>query len=224
VSNQVEEWRGQPVVIPAGTVNIEGTLVVPPGARGLVLFAHGSGSSRHSPRNRFVADYLNSSSVGTLLFDLLSEQEEERDAVTSEFRFDLPLLAKRLLRVIKWASQEERTQHLNIGLFGSSTGAGAALLASTLGQGVKAIVSRGGRPDAAGEALANVVAPTLLIVGGDDELVLHLNERAAEQLPGVVDLKIIPGATHLFEEPGALEEVSRLASEWFHRYLTPSEF
>lgn len=211
-------------MIPAGKINLEGTLVVPTAPRGLVLFAHGSGSSRFSPRNRFVAEYLNSSSLATLLFDLLSSEEEQRDTQTAELRFNVSLLSRRLLYAIKWASEDERTKSLNIGLFGSSTGAGAALVASTMAPMVRAVVSRGGRPDLAGPALSKVSAPTLLIVGGHDDLVIQLNERALEELGCTVDFKIIPGATHLFEEPGTLEAVSQLAVEWFQTYLSPSEF
>jgi dienelactone hydrolase len=222
VNPHVAEVQSCPVEIPAGRVNLEGDLTIPPNAAGIVLFAHGSGSSRHSPRNRFVADYLNSSGLATLLFDLLSLKEEEDERSSdNQYRFDIPLLAQRLERAIKWTTDNELTAHLNIGLIGSSTGAAAALVAATRRSVVKAVVSRGGRPDLAGSELQNVSAPTLFIVGGDDELVWQFNERALQRMSGVVDLKIVPGATHLFEEPGALEEVSRLAVEWFHHFLQP---
>ena len=220
----VEDWRGETVEITAEKVRLEGTLTIPPAARGLVLFAHGSGSSRHSPRNRFVAEYLNSSSLATLLFDLLSVEEEERDAITGELRFNIPFLARRLSHAMEWVATDDRTRSLNLGLFGSSTGAGAALVAAATQHQVRAVVSRGGRPDLAGPALGKVNAATLLIVGGNDDVVIELNEHAASEMNCVVDLKIIPDATHLFEEPGTLEEVARLAVEWFHRYLTPTDF
>ncbi len=215
----VQDWQGEAVEIPAGVVNLDGTLVVPPDARGLVIFAHGAGSSRFSPRNRFIAEFLNSSGVATLGLDLLSKEEEELDTKTGQLRFDISLLAKRLQRALKWVSYDERTKDLNVGLFGSTTGAAAALQASTLVKTVRAVVSMAGRADLVGEALPQVGAATLLIVGGDDDVTLHLNENASTQMQCVVDLKIVPGATHMFEEPGALEEVSGLATEWFERYL-----
>jgi len=185
-----------------------------------VLFAHGSGSSRHSPRNQFVARTLNNAGLGTLLFDLLTPEEEEIDLRNREHRFNIGLLAERLVHVTKWARQQEQTRDLRIGYFGSSTGGGAALVAAAeLPQDVGAVVSRGGRPDLAGDALPKVQTPTLLIVGGNDDIVIELNEQARDRLRCEVKLEIVPGATHLFEEPGALEQVAQLASDWFLRHL-----
>jgi dienelactone hydrolase len=210
------------VSIPAGRLKLEGTLGVPAGARGLVLFAHGSGSSRFSPRNRYVARTLRDGGLGTLLLDLLSATEEEVDEVTRHHRFDIPMLAERLVVAIDWLAAEETTATLPIGLFGASTGGGAALVAAAERPGrVSAVVSRGGRPDLAGEALARVEAPTLLLVGGRDEVVIGMNEHARAQMHGEVRLEVIPGATHLFEERGALEQVAARASEWFLRHLRP---
>lgn len=205
--------------------SLEGTLVLPKDAPGLVLFAHGSGSSRHSPRNRYVAGVLNSQRIGTLLFDLLTRQEEDVDRYTGELRFDTPFLAKRLIGATNWAISSPDTSALQVGYFGASTGAAAALIAaSELPDLVSAVVSRGGRPDLAGEALAFVHAPTLLIVGGNDEPVIGMNRQALARLycPDK-KLVIVPGATHLFEEPGTLEEVARLASEWFNRHFRTAE-
>jgi putative phosphoribosyl transferase len=214
--------EGGPVHINAGGVLLEGDLTVPANAKGVVLFAHGSGSSRHSPRNRFVAEELQKAGMGTLLMDLLTVREEEQDARTGHLRFDIPFLANRLLSAIDWLRQEPLTQNLPIGCFGASTGAGAALVAAAdRREAVKAVVSRGGRPDMAEEALARVEAPTLLIVGGDDTPVIALNQQALARLRSPQkELVIVPNASHLFPEPGALEEVARLASEWFTRYLT----
>lgn len=199
---------------------LEGMLAIPPGAQGLVIFAHGSGSSRHSPRNQFVARTIRQAGVATLLFDLLTREEEREDAVTGHLRFDIELLAERLAAVTDWAMRDQRTKHLRIGYFGSSTGAAAALIAAgRMPQAIGAVVSRGGRPDMAKPSLREVRAPTLLIVGGDDTLVLELNQQAYAQLPGHKELQIIPGASHLFEEPGALEEVARLAAQWFAQHL-----
>src|SRR6266404_5255783 len=185
-------------------------------ANALVLFVHGSGSSRHSPRNQFVARTLNNAGLGTLLFDLLTPEEEAIDARTAELRFNIKLLAERLVHATNWAKQQQETRSLRIGYFGSSTGGGAALVAAAEGsQDVGAVVSRGGRPDLAGEALPKVQVPTLLIVGGDDDIVIELNEQARDQMRCEVKLEIVPGATHLFEEPGALERVAQLASNWF---------
>jgi putative phosphoribosyl transferase len=182
----------------------------------LVLFAHGSGSSRHSPRNQFVARTLNRAGLGTLLFDLLTPEEEALDSYTREHRFNIGLLAERLVHATKWARQQEEARDLRIGYFGSSTGGAAALVAAAeLPQDVGAVVSRGGRPDLAGDALPKVQGPTLLIVGGNDDIVIELNEMARVQMRCEVKLEIIPGATHLFEEPGALEHVAKLASDWF---------
>ena len=204
------------VHISAGRATLAGNLNIPVNATALVLFAHGSGSSRHSPRNQFVARTLNDSGLATLLFDLLTPEEELVDTRTAELRFNIDLLAKRLVHATKWAKRQEQTRDLRIGYFGSSTGGGAALVAAAqLPDDVDAVVSRGGRPDLAGAALPKVQAPTLLIVGGQDDIVIELNERARDQMRFKVKLEIIPGATHLFEEPGALEQVAKLASDWF---------
>src|SRR5438552_8222526 len=209
------------VHVAAGSVTLEGTLSLPPEARGLVLFAHGSGSSRLIPRNRHVAHILNDAWLATLLVDLLTEDEETIDLRTAHLRFDIGLLAERLVGATDWLTRQPDTRHLPIGYFGASTGAGGALVAAaTRPQVVSAIVSRGGRPDLAGPALANVRAPTLLIVGGQDHVVIELNRSALDLLHGEKQLVIVPGATHLFEEPGALDEVAQLAREWFERYLT----
>ena len=209
------------VHVAAGSVTLEGTLSLPPEARGLVLFAHGSGSSRLSPRNRHVAHILNDAWLATLLVDLLTEDEETIDLGTAHLRFDIGLLAERLVGATDWLTRQPDTRHLPIGYFGASTGAAGALVAAaTRPQVVSAIVSRGGRPDLAGPALANVRAPTLLIVGGQDHVVIELNRSALDLLHGEKQLVIVPGATHLFEEPGALDEVAQLAREWFERYLT----
>jgi pimeloyl-ACP methyl ester carboxylesterase len=209
---------GTRVTVPAGKVSLEGELAVPKGAQGVVLFAHGSGSSRHSPRNRFVAAALREGNLGTLLFDLLTADEEVIDLQTTHLRFDVALLAERLVHAIDWMSRRE--PELPIGLFGASTGAGAALLAAAQRpEQVAAVVSRGGRPDLAGPALRQVQSPTLLIVGGRDKQVIELNRLALAQLRGKTKMEIVPRATHLFEEPGALEEVARLAREWFGAHL-----
>lgn len=204
------------VQIPAGRAVLSGNLTTPENAIALVLFAHGSGSSRHSPRNQFVARTLNRAGLGTLLFDLLTPEEEALDIYTREHRFNISLLAERLVHATRWAQQQEETRDLHIGYFGSSTGGAAALVAAAeLPQDVGAVVSRGGRPDLAGGTLPSVQAPTLLIVGGNDDIVIELNEIARDQMRCEVKLGIIPGATHLFEEPGALEQVAKLASDWF---------
>jgi putative phosphoribosyl transferase len=210
------------VKVPAGSITLEGNLDIPAGAQGVVLFAHGSGSSRHSPRNRFVAQALQKAGLATLLIDLLTREEEAVDARTAHLRFDMGLLAGRLVHATHWLQQEPDTRRLAVGYFGASTGAGAALVAAAeLPDVVGAVVSRGGRPDLAGPALPRVQAPTLLIVGGDDVPVIGLNQQAMRQMVTAdKQLVIVPGATHLFEEPGALEEVARLAANWFTRYLT----
>jgi putative phosphoribosyl transferase len=202
--------------LPAGRSTLDGNLTVVDQASALVLFAHGSGSSRHSPRNQFVARTLNDTGLATLLFDLLTPEEELVDTRTAKFRFDIDLLAKRLVHATTWAKRQQQTRDLRIGYFGSSTGGGAALVAAAqLPDDVGAVVSRGGRPDLAAAALPKVQAPTLLIVGGQDEIVIELNEQARNQMRCKVKVEIIPGATHLFEEPGALEQVAKLASNWF---------
>lgn len=209
------------VRIPVGEVTLQGDLVVPPGASGVVLFAHGSGSGRHSPRNRFVAQGLHEGGIATLLIDLLSEDEERVDATTRHLRFDIELLAERLVRPIDWLLNEAETRGLGVGLFGASTGAGAALVAAARQpEAVQAVVSRGGRPDLAGEALPDVTAPTLLIVGGADATVIDLNRQAQQQLTSDTRLEIVPGAGHLFEEPGKLDRVVELARDWFSSHLT----
>jgi putative phosphoribosyl transferase len=209
------------VRIPAENVMLEGELRVPDGAHAVVLFAHGSGSGRHSPRNQFVAKRFNEAGLATLLFDLLTVREEALDARSGHLRFDIPLLARRLGYVGDWLANDDTTSGLKLGLFGASTGAGAALVAAAgRPKQVHAVVSRGGRPDLAGEALRRVKAPTLLIVGGNDEPVIGLNEKALRLL-GCTDkqLEILPNAAHLFEEPGALDAVARLALAWFGRHL-----
>jgi putative phosphoribosyl transferase len=208
------------VRVPAGPVTLEGNLDIPDDARGVVLFAHGSGSGRHSPRNRYVARALHEARLATLLIDLLTPEEEEVDLRTRRLRFDIGLLAERLVGATDWLTQDPRTQGLRIGYFGASTGAGAALVAAAERPEVAgAVVSRGGRPDLAGNNLPHVRAPTLLIVGGSDVPVIGMNQEALAQLRVEKKLEIVPGATHLFEEPGALEEVARLAAGWFVRHL-----
>lgn len=208
------------VAISAGRHTIRGTLSLPPGAQAVVVFAHGSGSGRYSPRNQFVAGVLQAAGLATLLLDLLEEQEaNDRGKV-----FDIPLLADRLQAAAGWLAQQDDTRNLALGYFGASTGAGAALLAAAREPAsVGAVVSRGGRPDLAADVLPDVTAPTRLIVGGDDEVVLELNREAFNLLTCARQLDIVAGATHLFPEPGALEDVARLAQEWFVHYLTPSD-
>ena len=204
------------VEVPCGRGNLSGILHVPPRAQGVVVFAHGSGSGRFSPRNQYVAEVLQHGGLATLLIDLLQEEEaDDREKV-----FDIELLAERLQQAADWLRQESTTRHLRLGYFGASTGAGAALVAAARQpDAVGAVVSRGGRPDLASTALPAVQAPTLLIVGGNDQVVLDLNEQAMRLLRCPKELVVVPGATHLFEEPGALEEVARLAKNWFQRYL-----
>jgi dienelactone hydrolase len=206
------------VWISVGSTSLPGELIVPGRAEGVVLFAHGSG--RHSPRNQYVAQAIREAGVGTLLFDLLTREEEKIDLQTRHLRFDIDLLAQRLVGATEWVKKQQETGQLRIGYFGASTGGGAALVAAAkMGDQISAIVSRGGRPDMAGEALSRVVSPTLLIVGGLDGTVIRLNEEALGKLQCVKELKIAPGATHLFEEPGKLEEVAQLAADWFRKHL-----
>jgi putative phosphoribosyl transferase len=208
------------LAIPAGRAELQGDLHLPAGARGLVLFAHGSGSGRKSPRNRFVAQALRSRGLGTLLFDLLTEEEEEQDAIDGHLRFDIPLLARRLGAVTDWIRGQRSVSDLSVGYFGASTGAAAALMAAAeRPRDIRAVVSRGGRPDLAEDALERVRAPTLLIVGGADGPVIELNRAAMARMSAPKKLVIVPGATHLFEEPGALEEVARLAGDFFVAHL-----
>jgi putative phosphoribosyl transferase len=205
----------RPVLIPVDHVMLEGVLAVPSDAQMVVVFVHGSGSSRHSPRNRYVAQVINDAGIGTLLFDLLTRDEDR----LYENRFDIGLLTARLEAVAKWLKDQPKTKELAIGYFGASTGAAAALrAAASSGEVVSAIVSRGGRPDLVGDALRHVKTPTLLIVGGRDDVVIELNEEAYRIMKSEKALKIVPGATHLFEEPGTLEEAARLAVDWFVRH------
>lgn len=209
-----------PASIPLDRMVLEGSLFAPERARGIVLFAHGSGSSRMSPRNRAVAQSLSAAGFAALLFDLLSEAEEVAERETGALRFDIALLAERLMAGTDWVQQNPVTAGLPIGYFGASTGAAAALVAAAgLPDVVRAVVSRGGRPDLAGDALPEVRAPTLLIVGGNDYPVIDMNEAALALLGGKKQMEIVPGATHLFEEPGTLEHVARLARDWFERHL-----
>jgi putative phosphoribosyl transferase len=218
VTGEVE----QTVQVAAGRTTLEGTLAIPADARGVVLFAHGSGSSRHSPRNRFVAEALREGGLATLLVDLLTAEEEAVDLRTRHLRFDIGLLAERLVGAIDWLAEQPTSRDLRVGLFGASTGGGAALVAAAeRPERVGAVVSRGGRPDLAADALPLVRAPTLLIVGEWDEQVIELNELARRQMRAEVRLEIVPRATHLFEEPGALEEVARLARGWLVGHLAP---
>jgi len=222
MENQEQYIQNLEVRIPAGRQTLDGTLRIPANAQGIVLFAHGSGSSRHSPRNRFVASVLQQAGLATLLLDLLSPDEESVDVRTAELRFNIGLLAERLLQATDWLVRQPQLEKLQFGYFGASTGAAAALVAAAdAPRHAAAVVSRGGRPDLAGPALVRVQAPTLLIVGGGDDVVIELNREALEQLRCEKHLEIIPGATHLFEEPGALEQVARLAREWFQLHLVP---
>lgn len=210
------------VRIPADFVTIEGILEVPAGARGIIIFAHGSGSGRFSPRNRFVASELNKSDIATLLIDLLTKEEEREDEVTGGYRFNIDLLGARVIDATHWLAENPTTKNMRVGYFGASTGAAAAIVAAAQLNGlVQALVSRGGRPDLAGEALGRVKAPVLLLVGGEDTSVIDLNKQALEKLTNTKnkELVIIPGATHLFEEPGKLEDVASHAVEWFKKYL-----
>lgn len=212
----INNYYDEIIHIRVNSVQIEGSLVIPENAQGIVLFAHGSGSSRHSPRNNFVAEVLRKSGFATLLIDLLTETED----LVYKTRFDIDLLTNRLLLVTEWLQNQDKTKKFPIGYFGASTGAASALKAAAkLSNVIKAIVSRGGRPDLAGPDLLKVQCPTLLIVGGNDKVVIELNQEAYDKLTAIKELTIIPEATHLFEEPGTLEEVASLASLWFRKYL-----
>ena len=216
----MKEFKSQEVFIPINAVDIHGDLTLSEGCKAIVLFAHGSGSSRHSPRNKSVARFLNEGGIATLLVDLLTSEEETIDASTAHLRFDVALLARRLERATDWVRRQSMTAKLHLGYFGASTGAAAALIAAAKHPDVvEAVVSRGGRPDLAGTWLASVHAPTLLIVGGKDSIVIELNHEAAAELRTEHRIEIIPGATHLFEEPGALESVAALAREGFETHL-----
>ena len=211
------------IEIPAGDVRLPADVVVPARAAGLVLFAHGSGSGRHSPRNRLVAAALQEAGLATVLVDLLTPEEERIDVRTAELRFDIRLLATRVGALTAWLVDHQPTRGLAVGLFGASTGAAAALVAAaSRPDSVAAVVSRGGRPDLAGDALRSVRQPTLLVVGGGDDLVLELNRRAERALAGQTRLDVVPGASHLFAEPGALAELARLSAQWFVRHLQPA--
>ena len=208
------------VRIASGAATLEGNLAVPAGASGIVLFAHGSGSSRFSSRNVFVARALQHAGLGTLLFDLLTREEEAIDMYTRQHRFDIPMLGRRMVDATTWLDTQDHLRGRRVGYFGASTGSAAALIAAArLGSRVNAVVSRGGRPDLADEDLPRVTAPTLLIVGGDDDVVIELNEQAYRRLACEKRLTIVPGASHLFEEPGTLEEVAELASDWFQQHM-----
>ena len=211
------------VTVPIGRTHLEGELQIPAGSNGIVLFAHGSGSSRHSPRNQFVAQVIRDAGAGTFLFDLLTRAEEAEDDRTGDLRFDIGFLAERLMAVTDWIQTYFSPQTMNLGYFGASTGGGAALVAAArLGPDIRAVVSRGGRPDLAGSALPQVKSPTLLIVGGADYQVLKFNQAALAQLQCEKELKVIPNATHLFEEPGALDQVAELAANWFSNHFQHS--
>jgi dienelactone hydrolase len=212
------------ITVPLAGIELPGNLTLVEDAVGVVVFAHGSGSSRHSPRNRAVADSLNRSGLATLLLDLLTPREEELDSRSAELRFDIDLLSRRVLAAVAWLASDRRTRALPLGIFGASTGAGAALVAAAeRPDRIGAVVSRGGRPDLAGSALARVRAPTLLIVGGEDPVVLDLNRRAIKLLRCPKRLEVVPGATHLFEESGTLDEVARLAADWLEGHLSAAK-
>ena len=216
IKSTAQTESGRPVKIPAGSVSLDGELIVPGDSTGLVIFAHGSGNSRFSPCNQRVAQLLRQAGLGTLLFDLLTPHEERADTERGTLRFNIGLLTQRLVCAAHWLAGEDEARHQRLGFFGSGTGGGAALVAAAdLGRHIGAVVSRGGRPDLAGNALRRVKCPTLLIVGERDEDVLELNEQALEMLDCPKRLNVVPNATHLFEEPGALEAVTRLAGDWF---------
>jgi dienelactone hydrolase len=218
--SQIGTARSRTEQIPSAEVKLEGELSIPVGATGVVLFVHGSGSSRHSPRNQYVARTIREAGIGTLLFDLLTREEEAVDISTRHLRFDIGLLAERLVDATNWLKRRTEASNLKIGYFGASTGGGAALVAAAeIGTEIGAVVSRGGRPDLAGDSLPEVLAPTLLIVGELDFPVIRLNQEAYARLRSEKEIAIVPGATHLFEELGTLEEVAGLAAEWFQRHL-----
>jgi dienelactone hydrolase len=222
MTQHTETTPGTTVGVPIGARRLSGELVVPESAHGIIPFAHGSGSSRHSPRNQYVARALEGYGFGTLLIDLLTPEEESVDDFTAQYRFDIPMLADRLVTIVDWLRRRDETAALPIGIFGASTGGGAALIAAAKRpDAIAAVVSRGGRPDLAGAWLAKVATPTLLIVGGLDTAVIEMNRDAMKQMRGEVRLEIVPGATHLFEEPGALERVADLAGGWFARCFQP---
>jgi putative phosphoribosyl transferase len=222
MTQHIETPPTRPVHVPIGDHRLSADLVVPDAAHGLVLFAHGSGSSRHSPRNQFVARELEHHGLGTLLIDLLTPEEESVDDFTAQYRFDIPMLADRLVTIIDWLRHRDETATMPIGIFGASTGGGAALMAAAKRpREIAAVVSRGGRPDLAGASLAKVTTPTMLIVGGLDTTVIEMNRDAMKQMRGEVRLEIVPGATHLFEEPGTLDRVAELAAGWFARCFQP---
>jgi putative phosphoribosyl transferase len=219
----IETLHMSRVRVPIGDQFLHGDLGMPPRSRGIVVFAHGSGSSRHSRRNQYVARALERRDLATLVIDLLTPQEEAIDDRTAEYRFDIPMLASRLVSIVDWLARRDDTISLPVGLFGASTGGGAALMAAAnRPQAIAAVVSRGGRPDLAGPCLSQVFAPTLLIVGGRDVPVIQMNRDAMKRMRGEVTLEIVPGATHLFAEPGTLERVVELAGDWFARYLKPA--
>jgi predicted alpha/beta-hydrolase family hydrolase len=213
-------YKESELKIPVGNTIVRGNLNLPAETKRIVLFAHGSGSGRFSPRNQYVARELNKSKISTLLFDLLTIEEEQADIVTTEYRFNIKLLSQRLIGVTKWLKEDPNTGNLSFGYFGASTGAAAALIAAAnLKKEISAVVSRGGRPDLAGDYLHDLVSPTLLIVGGLDKEVIELNRRAQSRMTNQNKLEIVPGATHLFEEPGKLEIVAMLSKDWFLQYL-----
>lgn len=222
--SKIAGCKQEEVWVASGSINLEGILTIPDNARGIVLFAHGSGSSRLSPRNHYVAEVLNEAGFATLLFDLLTPFEEQTDKQTKKLCFNITFLAERLIDATEWVAQNPDVHHLKIGYFGASSGAAAALVAAAeLPQAIGAVVSRGGRPDLAGSSLPNVQTPTLLIVGENDGPVIDSNNNALLRLGGEKKLEIVPGATHLFEEPGALEEVARMASDWFVQHLAETK-
>jgi dienelactone hydrolase len=220
MARDIQPQQTTPVRIPIGDQWLHGDLGLPAQAQGIVVFAHGSGSSRHSKRNQYVARVLESRGLATLLIDLLTPREEAIDEVTTQYRFDIEMLADRLAAIVDWLGDKSETAPLKIGLFGASTGGGAALMAAAARpKTIATVVSRGGRPDLAGAALPRVTAPTLLIVGGLDGVVIQMNRDAMRQMRAEVALEIVPGATHLFEEPGTLERVAELAGNWFTQHL-----